>query len=119
MCCRDADKVSRRVADVLKDVASLEILQAPGLSFIVPDQFASQPRLTGEQFPSKGMQSCVRRLPLLQYSGMTASLHIAPSSAVTQVCQSHGVLDSSFCSPWHTTASLSSRASGTMVAMCA
>ncbi len=46
--CRDADKVSRRVADVLKDVASLEILQAPGLSFIVPDQFSSQPRLTGD-----------------------------------------------------------------------
>ena len=49
MCSRrDADKVSRRVADVLKDVASLEILQAPGLSFIVPDMFASQPRLTGK-----------------------------------------------------------------------
>lgn len=46
--CRDADKVSRRVADVLRDVAGLEILQAPGLSFIVPDMFASQPRLTGE-----------------------------------------------------------------------
>lgn len=51
MHCRDADKVSRRVADVLKDVASLEILQAPGLSFIVPDQFSSQPRLTGRKFP--------------------------------------------------------------------
>lgn len=45
--CRDADKVSRRVADVLKDVASLEMLQAPGVPFIIPDQFASLPRLTG------------------------------------------------------------------------
>lgn len=44
---RDPDKVSRRVADVLKDVASLEILQAPGVPFIIPDQFASLPRLTG------------------------------------------------------------------------
>ena len=44
---RDADKVSRRVADVLKDVASLEILQAPGLTFKIPDLFASIPRLTG------------------------------------------------------------------------
>lgn len=39
--------MSRRVADVLQDVASLEILQAPGLTFSIPDQFASQPRLTG------------------------------------------------------------------------
>jgi hypothetical protein len=48
-CCesRDPDKVSRRVADVLKDVASLEILQAPGLPFIIPDQFSGLPCLTG------------------------------------------------------------------------
>ena len=48
---RDADKVSRRVADVLKDVASLEILQAPGLTFKIPDLFASIPRLTGASTP--------------------------------------------------------------------
>ena len=48
---RDADKVSRRVADVLKDVASLEILQAPGLTFKIPDLFASIPRLTGNLKP--------------------------------------------------------------------
>ena len=48
---RDADKVSRRVADVLKDVASLEILQAPGLTFKIPDLFASIPRLTGSPTP--------------------------------------------------------------------
>ena len=45
--CRDADKVSRRIADVLKNVASLEILQAPGLTFKIPELFASIPRLTG------------------------------------------------------------------------
>lgn len=45
--CRDADKVSRRIGDVLKDVATLEILQAPGLTFKVPELFASIPRLTG------------------------------------------------------------------------
>ncbi len=44
---RDADKVSRRVADVLKDVATLEILQAPGLTFKIPELFARIPRLTG------------------------------------------------------------------------
>lgn len=43
--------MSRRVADVLKDVGSLEILQAPGLPFILPDQFASLPRLTGNFIP--------------------------------------------------------------------
>ena len=45
--CRDADKVSRRIGDVLKDVATLEILQAPGLTFKIPELFASIPRLTG------------------------------------------------------------------------
>ncbi|CAL5227650.1 g10656 [Coccomyxa viridis] len=44
---KDADKVSRRIADVLKDVASLEILQAPGLTFKIPELFSSIPRLTG------------------------------------------------------------------------
>ncbi len=39
--------MSRRVADVLQDVAALEILQAPGLTFSIPDMFAGQPRLTG------------------------------------------------------------------------
>ena len=32
---------------MLKDVASLEILQAPGLTFKIPELFASIPRLTG------------------------------------------------------------------------
>jgi len=50
--CRDADKVSRRISDVLKDVASLEILQAPGLTFKIPELFASIPRLTGILTPT-------------------------------------------------------------------
>ena len=36
---------------MLKDVASLEILQAPGLTFKIPDLFASIPRLTGTLTP--------------------------------------------------------------------
>ena len=36
---------------MLKDVASLEILQAPGLTFKIPDLFASIPRLTGPFTP--------------------------------------------------------------------
>ncbi len=32
---------------MLKDVASLEILQAPGLTFKIPELFNSIPRLTG------------------------------------------------------------------------
>ena len=36
---------------MLKDVASLEILQAPGLTFKIPDLFASIPRLTGNLKP--------------------------------------------------------------------
>ena len=32
---------------MLKDVATLEILQAPGLTFKIPELFNSIPRLTG------------------------------------------------------------------------
>ncbi len=36
---------------MLKDVASLEILQAPGLTFKIPELFSSIPRLTGASSP--------------------------------------------------------------------
>ena len=38
---------SCRAADVLKDVASLELIQAPGLPSIVPKEYDTYPRLTG------------------------------------------------------------------------
>lgn len=36
-----------RVADVLKDVGELEILQAPGLPYIIPREYADLTHLTG------------------------------------------------------------------------
>ena len=39
--------LSYRAADVLKDVASLELIQAPGLPSIVPKEYDTYPRLTG------------------------------------------------------------------------
>lgn len=36
-----------RVADVLRDVGELEILQAPGLPSIIPREYADLPHLTG------------------------------------------------------------------------
>lgn len=44
---KDPDKVSFRTADVLRDVSQLELLQAPGLPYIIPRDYASYPRLTG------------------------------------------------------------------------
>jgi cyclophilin family peptidyl-prolyl cis-trans isomerase len=44
---QDPGKVSFRVADVLRDVGELEILQAPGLPSIIPREYADLPHLTG------------------------------------------------------------------------
>ncbi|CAJ1978591.1 unnamed protein product [Sphenostylis stenocarpa] len=45
---QDADKVSVNLASTLDTVAELELLQAPGLSFLLPGQYAQQyPRLSG------------------------------------------------------------------------
>lgn len=43
-CC---DLHMCRTADVLRDVSQLELLQAPGLPYIIPRDYASYPRLTG------------------------------------------------------------------------
>ncbi|KAG2396640.1 Peptidyl-prolyl cis-trans isomerase [Vigna angularis] len=39
---QDADKVSVNLASTLDTVAELELLQAPGLSFLLPEQYAQQ-----------------------------------------------------------------------------
>lgn len=39
--------MSFRVADVLKDVGELEVLQAPGLPYVIPRDYANLPHLTG------------------------------------------------------------------------
>ncbi|KAK4255758.1 hypothetical protein QN277_008713 [Acacia crassicarpa] len=44
---QDADKVSVSLASALDTVAELELLQAPGLSFLLPEQYLQYPRLTG------------------------------------------------------------------------
>ncbi|KAK6154319.1 hypothetical protein DH2020_008567 [Rehmannia glutinosa] len=44
---KDADKVSVGLASTLDTIAQLELLQAPGLSFLLPQQYLNYPRLTG------------------------------------------------------------------------
>lgn len=44
---KDPDKVSVCLASTLDTVAQLELLQAPGLSFLLPEQYLKYPRLTG------------------------------------------------------------------------
>ncbi|KAG2428968.1 hypothetical protein HXX76_011212 [Chlamydomonas incerta] len=41
------DGVALRVSDALRAVAELELLQAPGLPFLIPKEYASLPRLVG------------------------------------------------------------------------
>nr|XP_019704130.1 peptidyl-prolyl cis-trans isomerase CYP37, chloroplastic isoform X2 [Elaeis guineensis] len=44
---QDPDKVSVGLSSSLDTVAELELLQAPGLSFLLPEQYLKYPRLTG------------------------------------------------------------------------
>ncbi|KAK9150011.1 hypothetical protein Syun_008320 [Stephania yunnanensis] len=44
---QDPDKVSVALASSLDTVAEVELLQAPGLSFLLPEQYLKYPRLTG------------------------------------------------------------------------
>ncbi|KAJ9551311.1 hypothetical protein OSB04_015356 [Centaurea solstitialis] len=44
---KDPDKVSVALASSLDSIAQLELLQAPGLSFLLPAQYTNYPRLTG------------------------------------------------------------------------
>ncbi|XP_024015620.1 peptidyl-prolyl cis-trans isomerase CYP37, chloroplastic isoform X2 [Eutrema salsugineum] len=44
---QDPDKVSIGLASSLDTVAELELLQAPGLSFLLPQQYLNYPRLAG------------------------------------------------------------------------
>ncbi|KAI3685521.1 hypothetical protein L6452_34769 [Arctium lappa] len=44
---KDPDKVSVALASVLDYIAQLELLQAPGLSFLLTAQYTNYPRLTG------------------------------------------------------------------------
>ncbi|KAL9253867.1 Peptidyl-prolyl cis-trans isomerase CYP37, chloroplastic-like protein [Drosera capensis] len=44
---KDPDNLSARLAASLDTVAALELLQAPGLSFLLPQQYMDYPRLNG------------------------------------------------------------------------
>ncbi|KAL3353182.1 hypothetical protein AABB24_020931 [Solanum stoloniferum] len=44
---KDPEKVSACLASTLDTIAQLELLQAPGLSFLLPQQYLKYPRLTG------------------------------------------------------------------------
>ncbi|KNA07697.1 hypothetical protein SOVF_169480 isoform A [Spinacia oleracea] len=44
---KDADRVSVGLASALDTVAELELLQAPGISFLLPQQYLQYPRLNG------------------------------------------------------------------------
>ncbi|XP_076905260.1 peptidyl-prolyl cis-trans isomerase CYP37, chloroplastic-like [Bidens hawaiensis] len=44
---KDPDRVSVALASSLDSIAQLELLQAPGLSFLLPAQYSNFPRLTG------------------------------------------------------------------------
>ncbi|KAF5196036.1 Peptidyl-prolyl cis-trans isomerase cyp37 protein [Thalictrum thalictroides] len=44
---KDPDRVSTDLASTLDTVAEMELLQAPGLSFLLPAQYLKYPRLTG------------------------------------------------------------------------
>ncbi|KAM1356655.1 hypothetical protein ACFX13_031479 [Malus domestica] len=44
---KDPDKVSAYLASSLDTIAELELLQAPGLSFLLPEQYQRYPRFTG------------------------------------------------------------------------
>ncbi|KAL2644810.1 hypothetical protein R1flu_012397 [Riccia fluitans] len=47
IAAKDADKVSIRLANSLEMISELEIIQAPGLAFLVPASYQEYPRLTG------------------------------------------------------------------------
>ncbi|KAK1260195.1 hypothetical protein QJS04_geneDACA022526 [Acorus gramineus] len=44
---KDADKISVGLSSSLDRLAELELLQAPGLPFLLPEQYVTYPRLTG------------------------------------------------------------------------
>jgi cyclophilin family peptidyl-prolyl cis-trans isomerase len=47
LALKDSDRTSIRVYNALEHLSSLELLQAPGLPYPLPAQYASLPRLTG------------------------------------------------------------------------
>ncbi|CAI5518212.1 unnamed protein product [Closterium sp. Naga37s-1] len=75
---KDPDRVSIRLASSLNDVANLSLLQATGLQFLIPNQYASLPRLTGR---------ATVEFAVLKADGSYFSLDNGATSALTGVVQ--------------------------------
>ncbi|CAI5476940.1 unnamed protein product [Closterium sp. Yama58-4] len=75
---KDPDRVSIRLASSLNDVANLSLLQATGLQFLIPSQYASLPRLTGR---------ATVEFAVLKADGSYFSLDNGATSAITGVMQ--------------------------------
>lgn len=52
VACRDSDRTSSRTADVLRNVAELELIEAPTLSFVPPKSYNNLPQLRGDAQPA-------------------------------------------------------------------
>ncbi|CAI7778916.1 unnamed protein product [Closterium sp. NIES-53] len=75
---KDPDRVSIRLASSLNDVANLSLLQATGLQFLIPNQYATLPRLTGR---------ATVEFAVLKADGSYFSLDNGATSALTGVLQ--------------------------------
>ncbi|GAB4820888.1 hypothetical protein N2152v2_007934 [Parachlorella kessleri] len=66
---KDPDRTSLRVASLLRQVADLELLQAPGLPYRVPQQYRDLPRLIGRAtvelviMPAAGEEDSLQQPP--------------------------------------------------------
>ncbi|KAG7669149.1 putative Peptidyl-prolyl cis-trans isomerase CYP37, chloroplastic [Nannochloris sp. 'desiccata'] len=68
LALKDSDRTSIRVYNALEHLSALELLQAPGLPYPIPAQYASLPRLTGRAGPQS------RAVLRLTVDGYTAPL---------------------------------------------
>ena len=70
--CRDSDRTSIRTSDVLRNVAELELLQAPNLSFIPPKSYSSLPQLKGGHLSLLSLCTTVIAIVLSVYTVVIA-----------------------------------------------
>lgn len=63
VACRDSDRTSSRTADVLRNVAELELIEAPTLSFVPPKSYNNLPQLRGDAQLFWSLCHCLRPNP--------------------------------------------------------
>lgn len=71
--CRDSDRTSIRTSDVLRNVAELELIQAPNLSFIPPKSYNSLPQLKGGPLCLSGVWSVTPPTPVIRPMPLSTS----------------------------------------------